>query len=67
MKKNVGKWDRIIRVAIAIIIAVLYFANIITGTWATILLVLGLVLLLTSLVSVCPLYKLLGISTRKES
>ena len=67
MKKNMGTLDRIIRVSLVVLIAILYFTNVISGTWAIILGILAVVLLLTSLVSFCPLYLPFGISTRKES
>lgn len=63
MKKNMGTADRIIRVIIAAIIAILFFTKVITGTLGIILLVLAVVFVLTSLVSFCPLYMPLGIST----
>ena len=63
MKKNMGNTDRILRVIVAIIFAVLYFTGTVTGTVGIILLVLGAVFVLTSLVSYCPLYTPLGIST----
>ena len=63
MKKNMGNADRAIRVIIAILIAVLYFTNVISGTLGLILLVVAGVFVLTSLVSVCPLYSLVGINT----
>jgi hypothetical protein len=66
MKKNMGSLDRIIRLAIVVIIAILYFTGVISGTWAIILGILALILLITSLVSTCPLYMLFGISTRKK-
>jgi hypothetical protein len=65
MKKNMSRLDRILRAAFAVLVAVLVFANVITGTWAIILGILALVLLLTSLVGVCPLYMPFKISTRK--
>ncbi|MBK7434848.1 MAG: DUF2892 domain-containing protein [Chitinophagaceae bacterium] len=65
MKKNMGSIDRIIRVVIAAVIAVLYFTNIISGTLGIILLALGGIFLLTSLVSFCPLYLPFGINTCK--
>jgi len=65
MKKNMGTTDKIIRLVLAALIAVLYFTNVISGTWAIILGVLAAIFLVTSLVGVCPLYKLLGISTNK--
>ena len=67
MKKNMGTIDRIVRVSLAVLVAVLYFTNVISGTWAIILGVLSIVFLLTSLVSFCPLYTIFGISTRNES
>lgn len=63
MKTNMGSADRIIRIIIAIVIGILYFTNIITGTLGTILLIVGAVFLLTGLVSVCPAYLPLGLST----
>ncbi len=67
MKKNMGSLDRIIRVSLVVLIAVLYFTNVISGTWAIILGVVAFVFLLTSLIGVCPLYMPFGISTRKKS
>jgi len=63
MKKNIGSADKLIRVFLAAIIGVLYFTNVITGTLGIVLMVLAIVFLLTSLVSFCPLYPLLGIRT----
>ena len=65
MKKNMGTADRVIRIILAVVFVVLYFMNIVTGTFGIILLILGVVLLLTSIVSFCPLYAPLGISTCK--
>lgn len=63
MKKNMGSADRIIRILIAVVFAVLYFTNVVSGTLGLILLILGGVFVLTSLVSFCPLYTLVGAST----
>lgn len=63
MKKNMGSADRIIRIILAAVFAYLYFSGTVTGTLGIVLLVLGGVFLLTSLVSSCPLYSLVGIST----
>lgn len=63
MKTNIGKADRIIRFAIAAIIVVLYTLSIITGTLGIILLLVAGALVLTSLVSFCPLYAMLGMNT----
>ncbi len=66
MKANMGSTDRIIRVILAVVIAALYFTNVITGLLGTILLILAFVFLLTSLVSFCPLYLPFGLSTSKK-
>ena len=63
MKTNVGNIDKVIRIALAIVFAVLYFTGTVTGTLGIILLVLGGVFLLTSLMGTCPLYSMMGIST----
>jgi hypothetical protein len=58
-----GSLDRIVRITLAIFFAGLYYANVISGTTAVVLLVIGAVFALTSLVSFCPLYKIFGFST----
>lgn len=63
MKKNMGNADRIIRILIAAVFAYLYFGGVVTGTAGIILLVLGGVFVLTSLISFCPLYSIVGLST----
>ena len=63
MKKNMGNTDKIIRILVAIVIAGLFFTNIISGTLGIILLVLAGVFVLTSLISFCPLYTLVGMNT----
>ncbi len=63
MKKNMGNTDRIIRIILAAIVAVLYFTNIIPGTLGIVLLVLAGVFVVTSFVSFCPLYALVGLNT----
>jgi hypothetical protein len=67
MKKNMGNIDRVIRVLIALVVIALYFANVISGTVALVLLVLSAVFILTSVISFCPLYTLFGINTCKKN
>ncbi len=64
MKANMGIIDRIVRVVLAIAVAVLYFTGMISGTAAVILGALAGIFLLTSLVGSCPLYLPFGLSTR---
>jgi len=66
MKKNMGTVDKVIRVLVAVIILVLYFTHVITGTLAVILLIVAGIFVVTSLLGTCPLYIPLGISTRKK-
>jgi hypothetical protein len=66
MKKNMGLTDKIIRIVLAAIVAILYFTNTISGTLALVLGVFAFIFLLTSFVSFCPLYAPFGISTRKK-
>jgi len=67
MKKNLGNIDRVLRVAYAVIVAILFFTNVISGLTGIILLIIGIVLALTSLVSFCPIYWVFGWkSTKKE-
>jgi len=67
MKKNMGTLDRTIRVIVAVIIAVLYYTGVISGTLAIFLGIIALVFVLTSLVGICPAYLPFGLSSCKES
>ncbi len=61
-----GKADRILRILLAVVVAILYLTDIISGTAAIILLILAGILILTSFVGFCPLYAPFRISTRKK-
>jgi Protein of unknown function (DUF2892) len=63
MKKNMGSTDKIIRIILAAVFAVLYFTGTVTGTLGLVLVILGGVFLATSLISFCPLYALVGLNT----
>jgi hypothetical protein len=63
MKKNMGKTDKLIRVTLGLIFIALYFAGTVTGTLGIVLVILGAVFILTSAMSFCPLYTLVGINT----
>ena len=63
MKKNMGSTDRIIRLSMATLIAVLYVTNVIEGTLAMALGVVAVIFAATSFVNFCPLYSILGINT----
>jgi len=63
MKKNMGSADRIVRLILAALFAVLYFTGSVSGTLGLVLVILGGVFALTSIISFCPLYTLVGMST----
>jgi hypothetical protein len=67
MKAIMGKRDKFIRIGISIILAVLVATETITGTLAFVALGIGIIFLLTSFMSFCPLYTLLGMSTTPKS
>jgi hypothetical protein len=66
MKKNMSSYDKLIRLIVAIALIVLYYRGILSGTLGIIALLVALVLTITSLLSFCPLYTLLGINTCKK-
>jgi len=66
MKKNMGSIDKAIRLLVAALIVVLVVTKVITGTLAIVLIILGAVFVLTSIVSVCPMYIPFGIRTLKN-
>jgi hypothetical protein len=63
MKKNLGSADKVIRILLAALFAVLYFTGTVTGTIGLVLIILGAVFVMTSLLSFCPLYAIVGLNT----
>lgn len=66
MKTNMGNLDKAVRIGIALLIAILYFTHVISGTVAIILMVFAGIFLVTSVVGFCPLYYPFGFSTQKD-
>jgi hypothetical protein len=66
MTKNMGTIDRVIRTLLAIVVAVLYFTDKISGTLAIVLGIVAIAFLLSSFVGVCPGYLPFGFSTRQS-
>jgi len=58
-----GRFDRIARVCVSVIIAVLYGTNVISGILGTLFLVLAGIFLVTAIIGNCPLYTLFGVRT----
>lgn len=67
MKLNMSSPDRIIRIVIAILIAILLYANVFKGALAIILGIIAIIFIVTSIIGFCPLYVLLGLSTKKHT
>lgn len=65
MKNNMSSYDKLIRLGLSIVLIILYYKQIITGTFGILCLVIAFLLTLTSLISFCPVYKIFGISTCK--
>lgn len=65
MKKNMSSLDRIVRIVIAAIAAYLYIGEIVPSPWGLIAIIAGGVLLATSVINFCPIYRIFGISTCK--
>jgi hypothetical protein len=67
MKWNMGIVDRIGRGVLAVVVAVLYFSHQLSPVAGIVLGILAVVFLVTAVVGFCPLYLLLGISTKKRT
>jgi len=63
MTKNMGKTDKIIRLVVAILFAILILTGVVTGALAWILGIVAVIFLGTSAISFCPLYTIFGLST----
>ena len=66
MKANMGTADKLLRLLAAAVLIILYFTRQIQGTAGIIALLIAGVFVLTSLISFCPLYKILGVNTCRK-
>ena len=66
MKKNMNTVDRGIRIALSLAAGVLIALGVITGPLEIVIGVFAVVFLITSFFAVCPIYTILGISTRRK-
>lgn len=71
MKKNMSMTDRIIRFVLVIAIIIILYAELVKGTLATVIGIIGIIFVVTSILGWCPLYTILKINglkgkTRKE-
>lgn len=63
MTRNMGTFDRLLRTIVALVIGYLWWTGTISGGLGVGLAILAVVLLLTSAISFCPLYRPLRLST----
>ena len=66
MRKNVGKMDQLVRIALAVALIILVYAKIIPPDFAIAVYVVSVIIAVTGLVRICPLYKMLHKSTLRE-
>lgn len=66
MKKNLGRTDRTIRAAVAVLVGILYLTGAIRGTLAIVLGIFALAMLATSATGFCSLYVPFGFSTLRK-
>jgi len=65
MKKNLSSVERILRVFVALVVAILYFTNQISGVAAIVLGVITVAFILTSSAGFCPIYASLSFFAKK--
>jgi hypothetical protein len=67
MKKNIGTIDKVIRIVFAIAVITLFLTNIISGVLGVVLIAVSAILVITSMLGVCPLYMILGLNTAEKT
>lgn len=60
---NMGTVDRAVRIVVALVLGYAYFTGMVTGWVGIVSAVIAGVFIVTSLMSSCPLYTLLGVKT----
>ena len=66
MKKNIGNTDKIIRFIIAIVAVWAAFTEVVPNPWNYVLYAVAIIMVLTALVSTCPIWLATGITTLKS-
>jgi hypothetical protein len=59
--KNMSSADRIIRLIISAIFAILYFSGVTSGALGSTLIIVAAIFTLTSMINFCPIYKIIGL------
>ena len=66
MNRNIGNFDRIVRVVAAAILVLLAYTGVLVGALGITGVIVAIVLFITALVGFCPAYRLIGLSTCGE-
>lgn len=66
MKSNLGKTDKIIRLSLAVLLIIILFTKVVSGALAITLMVVTAIAIITPMINFCPLYYVLGISSKKK-
>ena len=66
MKKNLNLIDRVVRILLAAVLGILIINGTITGIAGILAGIFAIVFLATGIISFCPIYHVLGISTSKK-
>lgn len=64
-QRNEGKIERIIRIALGFVLLAIAVVSL-TGVWTWVGAFVGIMLLVTGIVGICPLYTVISLITRKE-
>ncbi|PHR42972.1 MAG: hypothetical protein COA32_16930 [Fluviicola sp.] len=67
MNPNLSNTDRVVRFLLFVVAIVLFVTDVINGWLAYSTIFVGTVFLLTSLMSFCPIYRALGICSKKTT
>lgn len=65
MTKNMGSVDRTLRLLVVAFVALLFFTDRVSGALAIVLAMVAAIFFVTGVIGWCPLYSLVGLSTRK--
>lgn len=62
-----GIFDRVLRIILAIVVAILIYMETLTGTAAIVLGIISGIFLITSIFGICGLYYVVGVNTCKKN
>lgn len=66
MKLNMGSVDRVLRLLLTLVVVILLITGVLKGAFAIILGIIAVIFFITSVIGFCPLYVILGLSTKKR-